>query len=62
MSGDENVEDYEYEEETYAETIIPEFIEPWEWTKPIKVSTNITCVIVCIHGRQYVSLIYVCLH
>ena len=43
MSGDENVEDYEYEEETYAQTIIPEFIEPWEWTKPIKVSTNITC-------------------
>lgn len=37
-SGDENVEDEKYEEENYrgVEQIIPEWIEPYEWTKPIK--------------------------
>jgi len=36
VSGDENVDDEEYEEEHYIDTVIPDYIEPWEWTKPIK--------------------------
>lgn len=34
--GDESVDDEEYEEETRIQQIIPEWIEPYEWTKPIK--------------------------
>lgn len=36
-TGDENVDEEIYEEDTgRIQTIIPEWIEPYEWTKPIK--------------------------
>lgn len=34
--GDENVDEVGYEERSRIESVIPEWIEPYEWTKPIK--------------------------
>jgi len=34
--GDENVDDEKYEEENQIQQVIPDWIEPYEWTKPIK--------------------------
>ena len=36
VTGDENVDDVTYEEDQGIQHVIPDYIEPYEWTKPIK--------------------------